>query len=235
MFPGSSRNWFLLVCVCFLSWESFAACWRRVSFWTAKKKPKSRQGAVQMDASRPYSRSPGPPFTGAANAGTWRSTQRRGWTSIGFRSITAAAEGPGKPLGISPPGGERAFGVGGAQVRLSEAAHPETFRDFRRRVTLGRPRFLGFSHVLTPLQGRPLRSPVEIRIAVPKSTLIRRLRGHLPPRGRFRGAPGFTPGALARKLRRRPKTASKTNFAHSGPQWGRMETQASTPDFARRK
>ncbi len=67
---------------------------RRVSFWTAKKKPKSRQGAVQMDASRPYSRSPGPPFTGAANAGTWRSTQRRGWTSIGVRSITAAAEGP---------------------------------------------------------------------------------------------------------------------------------------------
>ena len=65
-----------------------------------------------------------------------------------------------QPLGISPPGGERAFGVGGAQVRLSEAAHPETFRDFRRRVTLGRPRFLGFSHVLTPLQGRPLRSPV---------------------------------------------------------------------------
>lgn len=140
-----------------------------------------------------------------------------------------------QPLGISPPGGERAFGVGGAQVRLSEAAHPETFRDFRRRVTLGRPRFLGFSHVFTPLQGRPLRSPVEIRIAVPKSTLIRRLRGHLPPRGRFRGAPGFTPGALARKLRRRPKTASKTNFAHSGPQWGRMETQASTPDFACRK
>ena len=35
---------------------------RRVSFWTAKKKPKSRQGAVQMGASRPYSRSPGPPF-----------------------------------------------------------------------------------------------------------------------------------------------------------------------------
>ena len=55
-----------------------------------------------------------------------------------------------QPLGISPPGGERAFGVGGAQVRLSEATHPETFRDFRRRVTLGRPRFLGFSHVVCP-------------------------------------------------------------------------------------
>ena len=153
-------------------------------------------------------------------------------------TLRAHIHGPLDPHLRGPPmrelGGQRK-GAGGAQMRLSEATHPETFRDFRRRVTLGRPRFLGFSHVLTPLQGRPLRSPVEIRIAVPKSTLIRRLRGHLPPRGRFRGAPGFTPGALARQLRRRPKTASKTNFAHSGPQWGRMETQASTPDFARRK
>ena len=90
---------------------------RRVSFWTAKKKPKSRQGAVQMGASRPYSRSPGPPFY----------------------------EGP--PM--RELGGQRK-GAGGAQVRLSEATHPETFRDFRRRVTLGRPRFLGFSHVVCP-------------------------------------------------------------------------------------
>ena len=43
------------------------------------------------------------------------------------------------------------------------------------------------------------------------------------------------PEALARQLRRSPKTATATNFAYPWPQWARKETQASTPDFARRK
>ena len=91
--------------------------------------------------------------------------------------------------------------------------------------------------VLPPWRGKAWRAATRGRPYKRSETrpLIRPLRGRLPPRGRFRGAPCFTPGALARQLRRRPKTASKTNFAHSGPQWGRMETQASTPDFARRK
>ena len=35
-----------------------------------------------------------PRFTRVPIRQPWQSTQRRGWTSIGFRSITAAAEGP---------------------------------------------------------------------------------------------------------------------------------------------
>ena len=68
-------------------------------------------------------------------------------------ALRAHIHGPLDPHLRGPPmrelGGQRK-GAGGAQVRLSEATHPETFRDFRRRVTLGRPRFLGFSHVVCP-------------------------------------------------------------------------------------
>ena len=71
-----------------------------------------------------------------------------------------------------------------------------------------------------------------------------------PPRGRFMvrcmkgvqnllpfpsGEDYVAPEALARQLRRSPKTATATNFAYPWPQWARKETQASTPDFARRK
>ena len=56
-----------------------------------------------------------------------------------------------KPLGGAPPGGERAFWRGGAQVRLTGTVYPEPFPDFRRGGTLGRPRFPGLTHVLAAL------------------------------------------------------------------------------------
>ena len=48
------------------AWEDFAACGRRGPFCPARKSPKSRQGAVQMGTSCPYSRPPGPRYGGRA-------------------------------------------------------------------------------------------------------------------------------------------------------------------------
>ena len=39
------------------------------------------------------------------------------------------------------------------------------------------------------------------------------------------------PEALVRTPRRISKTAPETNFAHSGPRWGRIKTYPSTPNF----
>ena len=46
-------------------------------------------------------------------------------------------------------------------MRLRGTVYPETFSDFRRGGTLGRPRFPAFTHVLASPQGRPLWSPLH--------------------------------------------------------------------------
>ena len=82
-----------------------------------------------------------------------------------------------------------------------------------------------------PARGRPLAAHL-IRLA---------LLGTFPYRGRLAGGHRGPPLRLETdrwrwlsKGRRRRGTASKANFAHPGPQWGRKGTQASIPGFARR-
>ena len=54
---------------------------------------------------------------------------------------------------------------------------------------------------------------------------------HSKPGATAQGEAAKGPGALVRTPRRISKTAPETNFAHSGPQWGRIKTYPSTPKF----
>ena len=85
--------------------------------------------------------------------------------------------------------------------------------------------------------------PGSLGAAIQESTLIRLaslgtfplVGGRLRATARVAPTAEKGPGTLVRQLRRSPKIAAKSNFAHPGPQWGRIQTQASTPDFTRRK
>ncbi len=71
-------------------------------FLDAQKEVKEAPGGKRRSAFSRYVACPlDPHFTGAAHAGAWQSTQRRGWTSIGVHSITAAAEFPEACQGYS--------------------------------------------------------------------------------------------------------------------------------------
>ena len=108
---------------------------RRVTFWPPKKSPKKRQGVGPIgfgSASSSMCPTPWTPhFTGAANAEVLAvNAKARVVQLTGFRSISAAAEGP-VTLGVSSIGGERAFvwvglKCGSEERRAGEGTRPYT-------------------------------------------------------------------------------------------------------------
>ena len=169
------------------------------------------------------------------------------------------------PLGGAPPDGKRAFWRGGAQVWLRGTAYPETLPNSRRGGPCGRRWEYGLRSKRAPssapfggtfpleggrLGGRQWGRPCKRVQTLPPHPVQCAHWTTFPPRGRVMvrcmkgvqnllpfpsGEDYVAPEALARQLRRSPKTATATNFAYPWPQWARKETQASTPDFARRK
>ena len=142
-----------------------------------------------------------------------------------------------KPLGGASPGGESAFEASRAQVRLRGTVYPETFPDFRRGGTLGRPQFPGFTHVLAALQGRPLWSPVHRRSGVsgrPHPTVLSKTVWDFRKGAPWGSRQNSHRYGWLRKLRRSSGTVPEANFAHAGPPVGPDGTAPGTPGFARR-
>ena len=86
--------------------------------------------------------------------------------------------------------------------------------------------------ILPPHPPRICPAPVPIPSVAARHLPL--IRGVGPPRGRFRGAPGFAPGALAWQSQARQWNRNSENFCKPRAQWpGR--NRGSHSDFARRK
>ena len=205
--------------------------WRRVTFSAMRKSPKNRQGAAQMGTPCPYSRPPGPPFTGAANEAGWfviakaRVAQLTGFPSSFAAAHWAIIEPQALPFWIAPLCG---WGSIPAQWDGGRVLDPPLWSG--KGVYL----CIGTGHFRAQAPGGPVCRPYKIRGTLRS---FRRGRSQTGPRAHtVRPYGGKRPGSVGSANPGAEAEPHQSQFSsRSGPQWGRTKPHPSTPDFARRK